>query len=311
MTTVEAGERKKPVRWHIGIFLAPAVIVYSLIMILPLYGTLQLSLFTSVERHQVFAGLDNFRTLFGDPRWAASFWNALGNNTWFFIIHMLVQNPLGVLLAALLSSPRLRFRAFYRTAIFIPTILSFVIVGFVWKLILSPLWGVAPHLLDMVWLKSLFVPWLGKEEYALTALGLISVWQFVGIPMMLIYAALLSIPEEVIEAAECDGITGAAQFWKIKLPLILPAIGIISILTFVGNFNAFDLIYSAQGAVAGPNSSTDILGTFLYRTFFGFQLQVGDPNMGATIASMMFLIILAGVCVYLFAVQTRLRRYQF
>jgi raffinose/stachyose/melibiose transport system permease protein len=306
-----AAASRRPTRWHIGVFLAPAVIVYSLIMIVPLYGTLQLSLFTSIERHQVFAGFDNFRTLFGDPRWAASFWNALGNNVWFFIIHMVVQNPLGVLLAALLSSPRLRFSTFYRTAIFIPTILSFVIVGFVWKLILSPLWGVAPHLMDIVGLKSLFVPWLGKEEYALTALGLISVWQFVGIPMMLIYAALLSIPEEVIEAAECDGITGAAQFWKIKLPLILPAIGIISILTFVGNFNAFDLIYSAQGAVAGPNSSTDILGTFLYRTFFGFQLQVGDPNMGATIASMMFVIILAGVCVYLFAVQTRLRRYQF
>ena len=71
-----------------------------------------------------------------------------------------------------------------------------------------------------------------------------------------------------------------AQFWKIKLPLILPAIGIISILTFVGNFNAFDLIYSAQGALAGPNFSTDILGTFLYRTFFGFQLQLGDPQHG-------------------------------
>ncbi len=175
------------------------------------------------------------------------------NNCWFFVIHMLVQNPIGVVLAALLSSPRLRFAALYRTAIFIPTILSFVIVGFAWKLILSPLWGVAPNLLDLVGLKSLFTPWLGKEEYALTTLGLISVWQFVGIPMMLIYAALLSIPDEVIEAAECDGITGMAQFWKIKLPLILPSIGIISILTFVGNFNAFDLIYSAQGALAGPN----------------------------------------------------------
>ena len=98
--------------------------------------------------------------------------------------------------------------------------------------------------------------------------------------MMLIYAALLSIPDEVIEAAECDGITGMAQFWKIKLPLILPSIGIISILTFVGNFNAFDLIYTAQGALAGPNFSTDILGTFLYRTFFGFQLQLGDPQHG-------------------------------
>jgi raffinose/stachyose/melibiose transport system permease protein len=308
---VEAIEIRRPIRWHIGVFLAPAVLVYTAVMILPLFGTLQLSLFRTVSNAQVFVGLDNFQTLFSNPRWSASFWNALLNNTWFFVIHMLVQNPIGVILAALLSSPKLRFSAFYRTAIFIPTILSFVIVGFAWKLILSPLWGVAPSLLDLVGLKSLFTPWLGKEEYALTTLGLISVWQFVGIPMMLIYAALLSIPDEVIEAAECDGITGMAQFWKIKLPLILPSIGIISILTFVGNFNAFDLIYSAQGALAGPNYATDILGTFLYRTFFGFQLQVGDRNMGATIASMMFFIILTGVCLYLFTIQTRLRRYQF
>jgi raffinose/stachyose/melibiose transport system permease protein len=308
--TTEA-EARRPVRWHIAVFLAPAVIVYTVVMILPLAGTLQLSMFRASGTGAAFAGLDNFTTLFSDPRWSATFWNALANNFWFFIIHMAVQNPIGIALAALLSSPRLRFKAFYRTAIFFPTILSFVVVGFIWKLMLSPLWGVAPWMLDLVGLKHLFAPWLGKEEYALTTLGLISVWQFVGIPMMLIYAALLSIPDEVIEAAEMDGITGMAQFWKIKLPLILPAIGIISILTFVGNFNAFDLVYSAQGALAGPNFSTDILGTFLYRTFFGFQSQLGDPYMGAALASVMFLIILAGVCIYLFAVQTRLRRYQF
>ncbi|TKT74778.1 sugar ABC transporter permease [Aquamicrobium sp. LC103] len=302
---------KKPFRWHILVFLAPAVFVYTAVMILPLFGTLQLSLFRNAGGEQAFVGIENFRALLTDPRWSASFWNALGNNVWFFVVHMLVQNPIGILLAALLSHPKLRFSAFYRAAIFIPTILSFVIVGFAWKLILSPLWGVAPNLLDLVGLKSLFTPWLGKAEYALTTLSLISVWQFVGIPMMLIYAALLAIPDEILEAAECDGITGMAQFWKIKLPLILPSIGIISVLTFVGNFNAFDLIYSAQGALAGPNFSTDILGTFLYRTFFGFQLQLGDPHMGATIASMMFFIILAGVCLYLFAIQTRLRRYQF
>lgn len=309
--SIETSPSRKAFRWHILVFLAPAVIIYTLVMILPLIGTLQLSLFKTVDGASHFAGLDNFRTLFGDQRWAASFWNALRNNCWFFLIHMVVQNPIGVVLAALLSHPKLRFAAFYRTAIFIPTVLSFVIVGFVWKLILSPLWGVAPSMLDLIGLKAWFTPLLGKEAYALTTLGLVSVWQFVGIPMMLIYAALLSIPDEVLEAAEMDGITGIAQFWKIKLPLILPSIGIISILTFVGNFNAFDLIYSAQGALAGPNYATDILGTFLYRTFFGFQLQLGDPNMGATIASMMFFIILAGVCVYLFAIQTRLRRYQF
>lgn len=298
-------------RWHIVVFLAPAVLVYTAIMIYPLFGTLRLALFTSIDREQVFIGLDNFRTLFGDERWSSSFWNALKNNTWFFVVHMIVQNPLGIAIAAMLSSSALRFSNFYRTAIFIPTILSFVIVGFAWKLILSPLWGIAPEMLDAVGLKFLFKPWLGKEEYALTTLALISVWQFVGIPMMLIYASLLSVPDEVLEAGECDGITGMSAFWKIKLPLILPSIGIISILTFVGNFNAFDLIYTTQGALAGPNYSTDVLGSFLYRTFFGFQMQLGDPNMGSAIAMMMFLVILIGVCIYLFGIQTRMRRYQF
>ncbi len=224
---------------------------------------------------------------------------------------MLVQNPIGILLAAMLSLPKLRFAAFYRTAIFLPTLLSFVIVGFIWKLILSPIWGVAPWMMDLVGLKWAFGPWLGKADTALVTVSLVSVWQFVGIPMMLIYAALLNIPDEIIEAAECDGITGWSQFFKIKLPLILPSIGLISVMTFVANFNAFDLVYSMQGALAGPDKSTDILGTFLYRTFFGFQLQLGNPSMGATIAAVMFLIILAGVSLYLFGIQRRMRRYQF
>jgi raffinose/stachyose/melibiose transport system permease protein len=280
-------------------------------MIYPLFNTLRLSLFTEIDQERVFVGLANFKTLFGDENWSKQFWNALGNNFWFFVIHMLVQNPIGIALAAILAHPKLRFSNFYRSAIFIPTILSFVIVGFAWKLILSPIWGIAPSMLDAVGLKSLYAPWLGKAEYALTTLSLVSVWQYVGIPMMLIYAALLSIPDEILEAAECEGITGLSAFWKIKLPLILPSIGIISILTFVANFNAFDLIYAAQGALAGPDYSTDILGTFMYRTFFGFQLQLGDPHMGSAIASAMFAIILIGVCLYLFTIQNRMRRYQF
>jgi len=299
------------IRWHIVVFLAPAVLIYTAIMIFPLFNTLRLALYSEVDNVRVFTGLDNFRTLFGDAYWSETFWNALGNNFCFFLIHRLVQNLLGILLAAIRSHPRLRFAGLYRSAIFVPTILSFVIVGFAWKLILSPIWGIAPDMLDAIGLKSLYAPWLGKEEYSLTTLALVSVWQFVGIPMMLIYAALLSIPEGVIEAGEIDGITGASAFWKIKLPLILPSIGIISILTFVGNFNAFDLIYAAQGALAGPDYSTDILGTFMYRTFFGFQLQLGDPHMGSAIATAMFAIILIGVCIYLFGIQTRMRRYQF
>ena len=313
MTDVPAAKLKRPIRWHIAVFLAPAVIVYTVLMIIPLISTLQQSTMTGngIDVERAFFGLGNYLELFTDPRWSQTFWNALRNNIYFFIINMLVQNPIGILLAALLSNPTLRLRGFYRTAIFIPTILSFVIVGFVWKLLLSPIWGVTPTFMKWLHIGQFFQAWLGKEQYALTALSLISVWQYVGIPMMLVYAALLSIPDEVIEAAECDGITGWSQFWKIKLPLILPTLGIISILTFVGNFNAFDLVYVAQGALGGPNFSTDLLGTFLYRTFFGNQLQLGDPNMGSAVATVMFLIILSGVCVYLFLIQTRLRRYQF
>ena len=299
------------VRWHIAVFLLPALLVYTALMIGPLADTLRLALYTRTDEASHFVGLANFRTLFGDPRWSGHLWSALGNNLVFFAIHMLLQNPIGLLLAALLSLPRLRFAGLYRTAFFLPTMLSFVIVGFTWKLILSPIWGVAPSLLGSVGLKGLFHPWLGQESTALVTLALISVWQFVGIPMMLIYAALLGIPTELIEAAELDGITGFRQFFRIKLPLIWPTIGIVSILTFVANFNAFDLIYTVEGALAGPNYSTDILGTFLFRTFFGNQLQLGDPNMGAAVATVMFAIILAGVAAYLFGVQRRMRRYQF
>ena len=297
-------------RWHIAVFVAPALLIYTALMILPLFDTLRLALLRQVDGAPVFVGLDNFRILLADPRWSGHFWAALRHNAVFFAFHMLLQNPIGVALAALLSVPRLRGRAAYRTVFVLPTMLSFVIVGFTWKLILSPLWGVAPALLGAVGLRGLFHPWLGQPSTALATLALISVWQYVGIPMMLIYAALLAIPADLIEAAELDGITGLSQFWKIKLPLILPTIGICSILTFVGNFNAFDLIYTVNGALAGPNFSTDILGTFLFRTFFGNQLQLGDPNMGAAIATMMFLIILAVVCLYLFGIQARMRRYQ-
>ncbi len=308
MTPAALPRRRR--RWHIAVFLAPAVLIYTAVMIVPLFETLRLSLFSATKTGTAFVGSANFGALFFDDRWAPQFWNALRDNVYFFAIQM-IQNPIGIALAALLALPRLRGSAFYRTAIFMPTLLSFVIVGFGWKLILSPLWGVAPTLLDLVGLKFLFAPYLGREGSALTTLALISVWQYVGVPMMLCYAALISIPEEIIDAAEVDGVVGIAQFFKIKLPLIWPTVGMISILTFVGNFNAFDLVYVTQGALAGPNYSTDIFGTFLYRTFFGYQLQLGDPNMGATIATMMFLIILAGVCVYLFAVQRRINRYQF
>ncbi len=130
---------------------------------------------------------------------------------------MLVQNPIGLLLAALLASGG-RGRNFYRTILFMPTVLSVVIIGFIWQLILNPLWGVTEGLMKLVGLGALFKPWLGLPQSALIAVSLISVWQFVGIPMILFYAALIGIPEELIEAATVDGASRWHSFWHINSP---------------------------------------------------------------------------------------------
>jgi raffinose/stachyose/melibiose transport system permease protein len=295
-----------------ALFLGPAVAIYTLFSIYPLIATMALATYTSDSAGAYsFVGLANFVTLLTDAVWSKPFWNAAWNNLVFFAIHMAVQNPIGIALAGLLSLPGLKLKSLYRTVIFLPTMLSVVIVGFSWNLILSPLWGVAEAALKSIGLGNWFAPWLGLPSTALVTLALISVWQFVGIPMMLIYAALLNIPEELTDAARVDGLGQFRIFWHIKLPLVSPTIGLVSVLTFVGNFNAFDLIYSVKGALAGPNFASDILGTFFYRTFFGFQLQLGNPTMGAAVATLMFFIILVGVCFYLFVIQRRLRRYAF
>ena len=301
---------KKAFPWHIVIFLAPAVIIYSMFSALPLLDTLRLSFYTTSDAGvRTFVGLSNYHTILFDADWSVAFWNAMWNNIKFFAIHMLLQNPIGLLLATLFSLKGLRWARTYRTMIFLPTLLSVVIIGFIWQLILSPLWGVGEKLMGFIGMADFFAPWLGQQSTALITLALISVWQYIGIPMMLIYAALLAVPEEVLEAAYAEGAGAWRIFWQIKLPLILPTLGLVTILTFVANFNAFDLIYSVKGALAGPNYSTDLLGTFFYRTFFGYQAQVGSPTMGAAVATLMFLVILLGVAVYFYVVQRKLTRY--
>lgn len=296
--------------WRVLVFIAPAFLIYTLFSAAPLIDTLWLGLYAADDRGTTtFAGLTNYITILTDPQWSEAFWNAMLNNLKFFAIHMVAQNPIGLLLAALLSLRNVRFAAAYRTAFFLPTLLSVVIVGFVWQLILSPLWGVAESLLTMVGLQDWFEPWLGLQSTALVTLSLMSVWQFVGIPMILIYAAMIAIPDDIIEAATVEGASPWRVFWSIRIPLILPTLGLVTILTFVANFNAFDLIYTVKGGMAGPNYSTDLLGTLFYRTFFGYQSQVASATMGAAIATLMFLVILMGVAAYFLVIQRRLQRY--
>lgn len=296
---------------HIVVFLAPAVLIYTVFMIYPMLSSLWLSLLNRIPGGGTgFVGLQNYVTLLTSEHWAPRFWNAFRNNVVFFVIHMLVQNPVALALAVMLNS-RIRAAAVYRTIIFTPAVLSVVLAGFAWRMVLNPVWGISYTILDFFGLGDLDRPWLGLEETALVTLSLISVWQNVGIPMVLFLAALVRIPDELLEAARVDGASAWQVFRHVQLPLIMPSLAIVAVLTFVGNFNAFDLIYATQGSLAGPNFSTDIMGTFFFRTFFGFQLQPGDPHMGAAVAGMMFLIILTGVLLYLFGWQRRMERIEY
>jgi raffinose/stachyose/melibiose transport system permease protein len=114
----------------------------------------------------------------------------------------------------------------------------------------------------------------------------------------------------LLEAARVDGATAWTTFWRVQLPLILPTVGIVAILTFTGSMNAFDLIFALQGPLAAPNYATDVLGTLFYRTYFGTMGTGADPPMGTTIAAMSFLIVLAGVLVFLVGWQRRAMVYE-
>ena len=260
---------RKPFPTHIVVFLAPAVIIYTIFMVYPLLNSLRLSFFSvSDQKVETYIGLQNYITLLTNPDNSKSFWNAFQNNLVFFAIHMLVQNPIGLLLAALLASGGWG-RRFYRTALFMPTVLSVVIIGFIWQLILNPLWGVAESMLKFVHLGFLFKPWLGLPATALTTVSLISVWQFVGIPMILFYTALIGIPDELVEAAHVDGASGWQRFRHVTMPMISPTTFFLFLLQTIGAFQLFtEPFVMTRG---GPAQSSMPVVQYIYENAFSYM----------------------------------------
>ena len=281
---------------YLLLFTVPALAFYVVFAVYPLVGTMLISLQNSVNDEIQFVGLANYISLFTDPHLSGEFWNALVNNFEYFAVHLIVQVPVALLMAALITSDAVgRLSGVYRTLLFIPTTLSVVIVGFIWRMIISPLWGIVDF------------PLLGNELTALPTLSLMSAWEWIGVPMIFLYTALIAIPKDVIEASKVDGASGFRMFWQIKFPLISPQFGLITILTFIWSFNAFDIIYTLKGGAPGPNLSTDVFGTLFFRTFFGWSTQTGDWHLGATVATAIFLIMLLGTAAYFWIVQRRLK----
>ena len=165
---------------------------------------------------------------------------------------MVVQNGLGILFAVLLTAETMKGRHLYQTIIFIPTTFAVLVTGYLWKLMLNPVWS--GDFFVSIGLPFLKYPWLGDTKTALPIVALVSCWQWMGIPTMMFVAALRNISVELLEASHLEGANGWQVFLHIKLPLIKPVVGIISVLTFVNNFNAFDIVFAMENVNGRPST---------------------------------------------------------
>jgi len=276
------------------IMILPALVVYTGFMVYPLFTSLLYGLYEweGLQRG-AFAGLANFRTILWERPFNVRFFNAIQHNIYFFALTFAIQSTAGLGLAVLFSQGG-RLMTLYRTVSFIPYTLSLVVVGFLWSLMLNPTWGIVNKALAAAGLGAWARPWLGDPRTALTAIILINAWRWIGFPVLVFLAAIQSIPSELHEAARVDGARGWQLFRHITLPLVMPAVLTVTILTFIYDFMAFELIFVMQGSSGGPAYSTDVLGTLFYRTAFGESVaggDIGNIGLGSAIAFLMFLIV--------------------
>ena len=276
-------------------YVVPALLVYVIFMAYPLVDSVRLSLYTGASGAREFVGLANYTRLFTDAVISERFWNALGNTWVFFAYHMLLQNVLGMLFAVLLTNRTMRGSGVYQAIIFLPCTIAILVTGYLFKLMLNPIW--AGPVIKNIGLGFLVRPWLGDPATALHVVSLVSCWQWLGIPTMMFAAGLQGISDDLIEASSIEGASTWDQFWRIKLPLIMPVVGMIAILTFVSNFNAFDAVYAMTSPNGAPDYATDLIGTLFYRYGVAGQHPIGipEPGVGAAISTTVFAMLLVGV----------------
>ncbi|MEI7641941.1 MAG: sugar ABC transporter permease [Actinobacteria bacterium] len=273
------------------LLLLPALLTIIIFTSLPALTTLSYSFFhwTGFQRGS-FAGIENFRRLFAFP-FRDSLFMAMRHNTLVFIGILIIQTSLGILIAYALYRLK-RGQRFFRTVIFLPVIFSLVIVGYMWQAMLDPFYGPINYLLHKVGWDSLALTWLGSTATALPTLVFINLWRWVGFPAIIFLAGLNAINSEYLEAAKIDGASESQIFRKIMFPLLAPSMTIVTVLTFIGAFEWFDLPYVLGGSSGSPAGATDTLALMFYRLSFGsVDSGANEIGIGAALGVLIFTVV--------------------
>jgi raffinose/stachyose/melibiose transport system permease protein len=277
----------------IAFLLAPATITMTVFVVWPLVSALRLSFYSfNGLKPDGFVGLENFRQVLFEQPYSDWTYNAFFHNVIVFVALMVFENGTAFLLAfALLKT--LPGHRVHQVIVFLPVVLSAVIVGFLWKLLLHPLFGLVNQTLALAGIPP--HAWLGSETTALGSIVLANIWHWLGFPTLVLLAGMQRVGKEVLEAARLDGAGDWVLLRMIIWPLIAPSVTIICILTFIGSFNWFELPYIMAGLTGSPGGSTDVLGLYFYRTAFGSVTSgIQDFGQGSALAVLMFIFI-AGV----------------
>ncbi|MFE2267034.1 carbohydrate ABC transporter permease [Streptomyces griseosporeus] len=296
---VRPGLRERGARWMAALFLAPTVIGIVAFTVVPIAGSVVLSLFHwNVIDPPRFAGVSNYGEVFGDRTVLVSFRNTLV----FMVLAVALQLVIALVLAITVDGRMpVWLRSAFRSAFFFPLVLSAASISVVMKYLFNQDFGVVNWLLGLVGIAP--VPWLTSEHAAMAAVVLVYVWQQFGFSFLLFVGGLNNIPKEVHEAAALDGATGLRKHLSVTLPLLSPTLLVASVVGIINALQVFEQPYVLTDG--GPGDSTRTVVMVIYETAFE-QLRFGEAS---AVGVLLFVLIMA-VTALQFRLSRRFVHYQ-
>lgn len=274
------------IRGFITIGLLPALVLYLFFVIVPIFWSAYYGFFDWKGIGAAkFIGFDNYVEVFKDP----IFWKAFKNNMLIVAASVFGQVPIAMVLALLLMRSTL-FQRVIRASVFMPMVLSSVVVGIIWGYIYHPQIGILNFLLEGIGLDSWKKSWLSDPKVSMFALMVPIIWNYIGPYMIMFIAALQNISPEIEDAAQLDGVGPVRKLFAVTLPMIWDTVKVAVVLCISGSLKAFDLIYVMTGG--GPAHSTELLASYMYNSTFNvYRFGFGSAISTAIIILSLILIV--------------------